>query len=86
MSITQLRQQVHQYVDQLDDAFLQIVHSMLDTYAKQQVPLMRIPGVPSTDEEIMDTIEQSEAQIERGEYYSVEELEQKVEQWLSTKS
>jgi antitoxin component of RelBE/YafQ-DinJ toxin-antitoxin module len=86
MSTAQIRQQVHQYVDQLDDNFLQIVHAMMETYAKQQELPTDVPGLPASDEEIMESIERAEAQIAKGEYYTIEELEEKTEQWLNTKS
>lgn len=89
MSTVEIRKAVHKYVDQLDDNFLQVVHSMMETYMRQyaikDLP-EKIEGVPSTDEEIAASIEKGEEQLEKGEYYTVEELKAKTAKWFSTKS
>lgn len=88
MSTVEIRKAVHSYIDQLDDNFLQVVYSMMETYMRQyQMPDIseKIEGVPSTDDEIMASIEKGEEQLEKGEYYTVEELKAKTAQWFSTK-
>ena len=89
MSAAEMRQAVHAYVDHIDEHFLQIVHSMMETYAKQhQLPVIstQIEGIPVTDEEVMQSIEKGEDQIAAGAYYTVDQLKEKAGQWLSTKS
>ena len=89
MSVAEMRQAVHAYVDQIDERFLQIVHSMMETYAKQhELPIIHtsVPELPSTEEEIMASIEQGEKQIAAGELFTIDQLKEKTAKWLNTKS
>lgn len=36
MTSTELKAEVYQLIDRLDEPFLKVVHSMLDTYMQQQ--------------------------------------------------
>ena len=36
MSAVEIKAQINKYLDQVDDSFLKVVHSMLDTYVKIQ--------------------------------------------------
>ncbi len=88
MSTAELRSRIDTFLDQVDENFLEVVNAMLETYVKQHpMPELseKIEGVPSTDDEIMASIEKGEEQLEKGEYYTVEELKAKTAQWFSTK-
>ena len=88
MSTVEMRKTVHDYVDQVDDNFLKVVHSMMETYIQQyqlQELTAEAPGLPRTDEEIMASIEKGEEQLAKGKYYTIDELKEKTAQWFSTK-
>jgi len=34
MSAVEIKNQIHKYLDQVDESFLKAIHSMLDTYVK----------------------------------------------------
>lgn len=87
MNTSELRAEVHQMVDNLDESFLRIVHSMLGTHAKENedpIAGYDIYGEPKRASELMDQYEAELAAAERGEAVPVEVLAEKTRQWLSS--
>ena len=87
MNTSELRTEVHQMIDELDESFLRIVHSMLGTHAKENedpIAGYDIYGEPKRASELMDQYEAELAAAERGEAIPVEVLAEKTRQWLSS--
>ena len=86
MSTNELRAEVHQMVDSLDESFLRIVHSMLGAHAKEnEDPIVGydIYGEPKRASELMEEYEVELAAAKRGEAIPAEEFAKKTQQWLS---
>ncbi|MEN0006164.1 MAG: hypothetical protein AAF798_18580 [Bacteroidota bacterium] len=93
MGAAELRTQIHHQLEKVqDERFLKVIHSMLDTYmeGQEEEEIGRIiesmpppPGLemPETKEELMAELDEANAQIERGEYITLEDLEKEMEQW-----
>lgn len=90
MSTVQIRLEIDNYLNQVDDSFLKVVHAMLTTYAKEQETQKKEPVIFSYDIEgnpkyahemkaIYD--KQVKAAIEEGAYKTLEDLEKEMETW-----
>ncbi len=91
MSIQQLRMALRNRIDQIDERFLRVMYAMAETYIKEQedaeleAQINAVPPHPDwkpmTEEELLARLQEATAQIERGEYITLEELKKKSEQW-----
>lgn len=84
MSATHLRDEIHKYLDAVkDETFLRAVHSMFNTYLQHSEAVVgyRPDNQPITHRQLLAELEASEAQIEQGDYLTIEELIQEAEQW-----
>lgn len=83
MSATQLRTQIHEYLDAVkDETFLKVVHSMLNTYLQEQhIVGYRSDNQAITQDELMENLVESEAAIDRGEFLTIGELMLEAEKW-----
>ncbi|PTM13830.1 MAG: hypothetical protein DA408_05065 [Bacteroidetes bacterium] len=87
MSATEIRAEVHQMIDEVDDNLLEAIHAMLGTYKKRQEedPIVgyEIDGTPITVSTLEQQADEAVAQVERGEYITLEELAKESEEWLT---
>ena len=84
MTSTELKAEVYQLIDRLDEPFLKVVHSMLGTYVQQQEdPIVGydIDGTPRTASELTAILEAEIEAVQRGEYVTIEEFQETSAQW-----
>lgn len=84
MSATQLKTQIHEYLDAVkDETFLKVVHSMLNTYLQEQQNIVgyRSDNQAIIQDELIKNLQESEAAIERGELLTIDELMAEAEKW-----
>jgi hypothetical protein len=86
MGAVELRQDLHQLIDQLDERFLKAVHSMVIVYQESsdadQIAGYDIDGTPRTTSELTAILEAQVAAGLKGEYITVEDLRKQSNQWL----
>lgn len=86
MSIQQIRQEIDQYLDQVDESFLKVVHAMLTTYTNEQEedPIIGydVDGTPMYASQAKEEFQRRIEAVERGEYLTIEELRKESETWL----
>ncbi len=73
MSAVQLRSDIDKYLNQVDERFLKVVHSMLNTYLEQQGEVVgyRIEtGEPVYADELDTILEE----VEQGDFITLEDL------------
>jgi len=75
MTQVQIRSEVHQMVDRLDETLLAAIHSMLQTYEQKKEDVQ----ANLLKEELLKEVEVAE----KGHFITIEDLEKKSEQWLS---
>jgi len=85
MTTVQLKKAVHDYIDNLDDNFLQIVHSMLETHAQQVDPIIGYDadGTPLRASEMKKLYEQDMKDMENGDFVTLEELRKESVEWMN---
>jgi hypothetical protein len=92
MSLAQIREELHQRIDLADEHLLMMVYDVmteLDQEEEEDAELAQIiakhdqdgPWKQMTEEELMEELKESIAEIRRGEYISIEDLEKEMEAW-----
>ncbi len=89
MSTVELRADLHNLIDQLDERFLKAVHSMVSVYQETDSEDDPIEGYdtnghPLRASELIDKYEKGLADVEAGNYITAEALREKTRQWLSS--
>ncbi len=84
MDSTQIRSEIHQIIDQIDESFLNVVHSMLETYMQQKNnPIIGYDskGNALYAEEMKEVYAERISRIKNGEFTSVEDLRKESVEW-----
>lgn len=85
MSAIELKTDIHKYLDQVDETFLKVIHSMLNTYVeekKQEGVILGydINGNPRYVKDMKKIYEREiKVAIENDEYINLEDLEKELE-------
>jgi len=85
MSKAEIRSQIDGYLEELDESFLKVVHSMLATYVKEQKEHIigyDINGKPVTANDAKAQYERDLQQVKKGKYVALEDVRKKSNQWL----
>ena len=84
MGALDIRTEIHEMVNGLDDQFLKVVHSMLNTYVEQKkdsVMGYRSNGDSIIAKESVEVYNQRVEAIDSGEFTSLEDLKKASEKW-----
>jgi hypothetical protein len=86
MSAVEIRAEIQSYLEQVkDERFLKVVHSMLDTYVKEQeneiVGYRTSTHEPVYKNELAAELDAAVAAVEAGDFITLEELQAEVEKW-----
>lgn len=84
MTSTELKAEVYQLIDRLDEPFLKVVHSMLDTYMQQQEdPIVGydLEGQPLHANEASEVYGKRVAAMKAGQKTSIEDLQKEAATW-----
>lgn len=81
MSLLELRKSLHIFIDQTDERFLRMAHSMANEYAKNKDVVAYRADKIITKEQLYHELKQAESEIERGDYMTIEEFEKESERW-----
>ena len=85
MGAAEIRAEVHQIIDQLDDNFLKVVHSMLDTYVQQmeEDPIVGydVDGRPLYASEAKEEYAKRVAAMKEGKSTTIEDLRKEASKW-----
>ena len=86
MNIAEMRAELHKLIDQVDERFLKAVYVMVNAYQKEEedpIAGYDIHDSPKRASEMMAKYEAGIAAVEQGDFITIEELEEKSQQWLS---
>lgn len=92
MGAEQIKKLLHLRIEQADESFLRILYAMTEAYASEYLEeeitdeqVMAIPPNPEwkrlTKAELKAELDEANAEFERGESITLEELEKEAEQW-----
>jgi DNA phosphorothioation-dependent restriction protein DptG len=80
MSSIEVREEVHELIDQVDDKFLNAVHSMLETYVQQEQGYGNIDN-PISATEMKNLLQEEVEKARQGQYITLDEWHEKSEKW-----
>ena len=88
MSAAEIIAEIHSYLEKVkDETFLRVVHSMLDTYVKEQhkdgIAGYDIDGTPRTADELTTILDKQVKAGLKGEHTTLEDLRKESDQWLA---
>ena len=86
MSAAEMREEVHQLIDLLDDQLLEAVYVMLGAYIKKEEKIIigyNTDGTPVTASAFLEQAEKAIADAKADKGVSVEELRNISEEWLN---
>lgn len=82
-----MRTEVHQMIEEADDALLEAIYAILEGHKKQHesdsIVGYELDGTPITLATLEQQADEAMAQVRRGEYTTLAELEKESEQWLT---
>ena len=78
MSSAEIRNKVHEIIDESDDTIIDVVYTLLHAYNAKAV-------LGSSIEDYNKEIEEGEAEIDRGEFFSHEEVVAMSKSWADAK-
>ena len=82
MNTTKLKKSLHHFIDQADERFLRMVHSLAKEYTKDQREIIACrAGESITKEKLYQELKEAEQEIENGDYISLEEFEKESSKW-----
>jgi len=82
MSTTEIRAELHQLIDEIDDRFLKAVYLMVRSYQEKD-PIIGydIDGTPRSASELTAMLDDEVAAASRGEYKTIEEFRKESARW-----
>lgn len=85
MSSSEIRSEIEVFLDQVDESFLKVVHSMLNTYVKEKLedPIIGydVDGKPLHASVARKLFEKELEGVKEGKYMTIEDLEKESEKW-----
>ncbi len=80
MTTIDIKKRIHHYIDQADERLLKMIYAMLRQDDKAVVA-HTTEGKPLTRSEYTKILEESEKQIEQGDYLTHEQLKKEMKKW-----
>ena len=84
MSTVDLRADLHQLIDQLDDRFLRAVHSMVSVYQEsEEDPILSydLDGTPRKASELTAILDAEVEAARKGDYITIEDFKKESATW-----
>ncbi len=81
MGALELRDSVLEYINTADERLLKVVKAVIESYQENDIVAHTIDGKPLTRTAYKEELQEAKAEIIRGEYTSVEELEKESKNW-----
>lgn len=78
MRTTQIREELHQFIEQGDNRLLKILHTIAKEYIREDYTL---PGGPMSEETLTERIRAAQNRIKAGRYTSQDDLENEMKKW-----
>lgn len=84
MTASQIRKELHKYVDEVDESFLSDIHAVIQSYIKKN-PHNNVgysaEGKPLTKEQVVKEVLKASKRVKAGQFISQEDLEKEAENW-----
>jgi len=84
MSTTEMKTQIHEYIEQASDELVATIHTILITQKPDTILGYSTNGEPIRAEEALERYEKSVKEFEAGNFITIEELDKKSKTWLNS--
>lgn len=81
MEVPELKKTVLRYINEADERLLNVVRAVVESYCENDVVAFTVEGKPLTKKQYDQELIDAEAEIERGEFTTQEDLEKEAESW-----
>jgi len=81
MELPELREELHEYINQADENALKIIYEMSKEFKKEEIVGYRPDGSPITQQDLIDRVKLASQQVKAGNYITQEDLEKEIENW-----
>jgi hypothetical protein len=79
MNTTQIKQELHQYIDSGDERFLRLVHAVATNYKSEED--FTLHGSPMDEKTYKRRIQSARERVKAGYYTTHDDLKKEIEQW-----
>ncbi len=84
MSTTEIKEAVLKQLEEADEKLLRMVYAMMEAYLTEDDPIISYDahGNPRRASELQDVLDKEVAAARKGNYISVDELDEKSKGWI----
>ncbi len=81
MGTTELRKELHNYIDRADDTFLKMVYAMSKEYKRNMIVGYNVDGTPITQQDLKSRVKAASERVKSGKYITQESVEKEIKNW-----
>lgn len=81
MSTSELRKELHNYIDKADETFLKMVHALSKEYRSSTIAGYHTDGTPISFDDLRENVKAASDRVKSGKYISQEDIEKEIKNW-----
>ena len=81
MGTIELREKLHDYINDADETFLKMVFAMSKEYKTPLIIGYNTDGSPITQEDLKERVRSASNRVKSGDYITMKDIEKEVEFW-----
>jgi hypothetical protein len=83
----QIKTEILQQIATADDKLLRMIHAIIEAYNSADDPIISydVHGNPRKASELVSLLDQQVEEVRKGNYITLEELQEKSEHWINSK-
>ena len=81
MSTQEIKNELHQYIDNADLIFLKMMLAMSKAYNQEAIVGYDIDGNPISEQHLKNRVKAASKRVKSGDYITQEEIEKEIENW-----
>jgi hypothetical protein len=81
MGVQQLREEIHEFINQADERFLKMVYAMSKEYNESDVAGYNVDGSAITKKDLIKRAKAASVRVKSGNFFTQEEVEKEIKNW-----
>ena len=81
MGVPELRKELHDFINQADERFLNMVYAMSKEYTEIVIVGYTTDGQPITKQDLSSRVKSASKRVKSGDFLTQEEVEKEIEGW-----
>lgn len=84
MSSAEIKERVLEQLEEADDKLIRMIYAMMEAYLTDEDPIISydVNGNPRRASELKTLLDKGVEEVRKGNYISVDELDEKSKQWI----